>query len=99
MTRSLLTGRTRSRETARRWTFPDRGGVSSAPNAFAGPTVNHRLTDSTHDRARELAIGGSPSGTVVTADEQSAGRGRTGRTWSAPAGSALLCSAILRPLE
>jgi BirA family transcriptional regulator, biotin operon repressor / biotin---[acetyl-CoA-carboxylase] ligase len=36
---------------------------------------------------------------VVTADEQTAGRGRTGRKWSAPPGSALLCSAILRPLE
>ena len=40
-----------------------------------------------------------PSGTVVTADEQTAGRGRHGRRWSAPAGAALLCSAILRPLE
>jgi BirA family transcriptional regulator, biotin operon repressor / biotin---[acetyl-CoA-carboxylase] ligase len=64
-----------------------------------GPTVHHRLTDSTNDRARELAIGGAPSGTVVTAGEQSAGRGRTGRKWITPAGSALLCSAILRPLE
>jgi BirA family transcriptional regulator, biotin operon repressor / biotin---[acetyl-CoA-carboxylase] ligase len=36
---------------------------------------------------------------VVTADEQTAGRGRQGRTWTAPAGMALLCSAILRPLE
>jgi len=66
---------------------------------FEGPTAHHRLTDSTNDRARELAVGGARSGTVVTAGEQSAGRGRTGRKWSAPAGSALLCSAILRPLE
>jgi BirA family biotin operon repressor/biotin-[acetyl-CoA-carboxylase] ligase len=71
----------------------------SSPNAFDGPTVHHRLTDSTNDRARELAIEGAPSGTIVTADEQTEGRGRTGRTWSAPAGAALLCSAILRPLE
>jgi BirA family biotin operon repressor/biotin-[acetyl-CoA-carboxylase] ligase len=34
----------------------------------------------------------------VTAEEQSAGRGRAGRRWSAPPGSALLVSAILRPL-
>ncbi len=67
--------------------------------AFDGPTVHHRLADSTNDRARELAIEGAPTGTIVTAREQSAGRGRTGRKWSAPAGSALLCSAILRPLE
>lgn len=42
---------------------------------------------------------GAPSGTVVTADEQSTGRGRHGRVWSAPAGAALLYSAILRPLD
>ena len=35
---------------------------------------------------------------VVTAGEQTAGRGRRGRQWSAPAGKALLCSAILSPL-
>ena len=69
------------------------------PRAFDGPTVHHRLTDSTNDRARELAIAGAVSGTIVTAGEQTAGRGRTGRRWSAPAASALLCSGILRPLE
>lgn len=68
-------------------------------SAFDGPTVHHRVTDSTNDRARELAEGGAQSGTVVTAGEQTAGRGRTGRKWSASPGSALLCSAILRPLE
>jgi BirA family biotin operon repressor/biotin-[acetyl-CoA-carboxylase] ligase len=52
--------------------------------------------DSTNARARELAAGGAPHGTTVTAAEQSAGRGRQGRTWSAPAGQALLCSVILR---
>ena len=36
---------------------------------------------------------------MVTASEQTAGRGRHGRTWSAPAGKALLLSAILRPLD
>ncbi|MGH2991844.1 MAG: biotin--[acetyl-CoA-carboxylase] ligase, partial [Solirubrobacterales bacterium] len=37
--------------------------------------------------------------TVVTAAEQTAGRGRRGRTWTAPAGKALLYSAIVRPLD
>jgi BirA family biotin operon repressor/biotin-[acetyl-CoA-carboxylase] ligase len=36
---------------------------------------------------------------VVTADEQTAGRGRQGRTWTAAPGAALLYSAVLRPLE
>jgi len=66
---------------------------------FGSPHLHLRKTDSTNDRARELAAAGAPSGTIVTADEQSAGRGRKGRVWSAPAGSALLFSAVLRPLE
>ncbi len=64
-----------------------------------GPHHHHRRTDSTNDRARELAIAGAPSGTAVTATEQTAGRGRRGRRWSAPPGAALLCSLILRPLD
>jgi BirA family transcriptional regulator, biotin operon repressor / biotin---[acetyl-CoA-carboxylase] ligase len=60
------------------------------------PRLHLRITDSTNDRARELALRGAPHGTLVTAGEQSAGRGRGGRTWSAPAGRALLASLILR---
>ncbi len=60
------------------------------------PRLHLRLTDSTNERARELALAGAPHGTLVTADEQSAGRGRQGRRWSAPAGSALLMSVLLR---
>jgi BirA family biotin operon repressor/biotin-[acetyl-CoA-carboxylase] ligase len=66
---------------------------------FGLPHHHLRLTESTNDVARALASGGAPSGSVVTAAEQSAGRGRRGRVWSAPAGRALLYSAILRPLE
>ena len=65
---------------------------------FGRPHLHLRLTDSTNERARELAEAGAPSGTVVTASEQSAGRGRRGRVWSAAAGKALLYSALLRPL-
>src|SRR4051794_41365021 len=56
------------------------------------------MTDSTNARARELALSGAPDGTLVTAREQSAGRGRQGRTWSAPPRKALLMSAIVRDL-
>ena len=54
------------------------------------------VTGSTNDRARELALAGAPHGTVVAAERQTAGRGRQGRTWSAPAGRALTLSAIVR---
>jgi BirA family transcriptional regulator, biotin operon repressor / biotin---[acetyl-CoA-carboxylase] ligase len=66
--------------------------------AFGHPHLHLRRTDSTNQRARELAETGAPSGTVVTAAEQSAGRGRRGRIWSAPPGKALLYSGLLRPL-
>lgn len=66
---------------------------------FGSPHRHHRVTDSTNDRARELAEAGAPVGTVVTAAEQSEGRGRRGRSWTAPPGAALLYSAILRPLD
>jgi BirA family biotin operon repressor/biotin-[acetyl-CoA-carboxylase] ligase len=66
---------------------------------IGSPRVHHRFCDSTNERARELALAGAPHGTLVTADEQGAGRGRQGRSWSAPAGSALLMSLVLRELE
>ena len=64
--------------------------------ALGSPHLHLRLTGSTNDRARELAGAGAPHGTLVTASEQSAGRGRQGRTWSAPAGHALLMSVVVR---
>jgi BirA family biotin operon repressor/biotin-[acetyl-CoA-carboxylase] ligase len=66
--------------------------------AFGSPHRHLRSTDSTNARARELALAGAPGGLVVTAAEQSAGRGRQGRTWFAPPGTALLYSTLLRPL-
>jgi BirA family transcriptional regulator, biotin operon repressor / biotin---[acetyl-CoA-carboxylase] ligase len=60
------------------------------------PRVHRRLADSTNAHARELAARGAPHGTLVTAGEQSAGRGRQGRTWVAPPGRALLCSLLVR---
>jgi BirA family transcriptional regulator, biotin operon repressor / biotin---[acetyl-CoA-carboxylase] ligase len=66
---------------------------------FGAPHLHLRLAGSTNERARGLAEDGAPSGAVVTASEQSAGRGRRGRVWSAPRDRALLYSAILRPLE
>jgi BirA family transcriptional regulator, biotin operon repressor / biotin---[acetyl-CoA-carboxylase] ligase len=66
---------------------------------IGAPRVHHRLTDSTNERAKALAAAGAPDGTLVTADEQTAGRGRQGRVWTAPPGSSVLLSLILRELD
>jgi BirA family biotin operon repressor/biotin-[acetyl-CoA-carboxylase] ligase len=73
----------------------------TAPSPTGGarlgmPRLHLRSTDSTNARARALAIAGAPHGMLVTAAEQTAGRGRQGRTWSAPPGRALLASLVLR---
>ena len=65
-------------------------------SALGRPRLHLRSTDSTNDRARLLAIGGAPHGTLVTASVQTAGRGRQGRSWIAPARSSLLMSLVLR---
>jgi BirA family biotin operon repressor/biotin-[acetyl-CoA-carboxylase] ligase len=66
---------------------------------FGTPHRHYDRTDSTNNRARELAAAGAPHGTVVTADEQTEGRGRQGRAWITPPGKALLYSAVVRPLD
>ena len=66
---------------------------------IGSPRVHYRLTDSTNERAKELALAGAPHGTLVTADEQTAGRGRQGREWTAPPRSAVLMSVVLRELD
>jgi BirA family transcriptional regulator, biotin operon repressor / biotin---[acetyl-CoA-carboxylase] ligase len=53
--------------------------------------------DSTNRYLLQRAAGGAAEGLVAVADEQTAGRGRLGRTWVAPPASALLVSVLLRP--
>jgi BirA family transcriptional regulator, biotin operon repressor / biotin---[acetyl-CoA-carboxylase] ligase len=69
---------------------------TETPVVLGRPRVHLRRMTSTNDRARELALAGAPHGTLVTAAEQTAGRGRMGRHWEAPAGSSLLMSLVLR---
>ncbi len=54
---------------------------------------------STNTYLLEEARAGAPEGTVALADHQTAGRGRLGRTWTAPPGAALLVSVLLRPTQ
>ncbi len=60
------------------------------------PRLHLRSTDSTNERAKALAGQGAPHGTLVTTGEQTDGRGRQGRRWTAPPGSSLLMSLLLR---
>ncbi len=60
------------------------------------PRVHYRAVDSTNLAARRLIGAGAPHGTLVTAVEQTAGRGRQGRAWTAPPGSSVLMSLVLR---
>jgi BirA family biotin operon repressor/biotin-[acetyl-CoA-carboxylase] ligase len=64
---------------------------------LAGPLHAYRAVDSTQTVCRRLGDGGAPEGTVVVADGQWAGRGQRGRTWTAPPGTGLLVSCLLRP--
>ncbi len=54
-------------------------------------------TGSTNADLAAAAREGAPGGTVLVADHQSAGRGRLGRTWTAPPGSGVALSVLLRP--
>src|ERR1700743_1076021 len=68
----------------------------SVAAAFGSPRLHLRHTDSTNTRARELAAAGAPHGMLITTAEQTAGRGRQGRSWMAPAGRSLLASVVVR---
>ena len=65
---------------------------------WAGSTVHFaEITDSTNLWAKELAREDAKHGTLVVAEQQTAGRGRLGRKWVSPAGSCVMMSLILRP--
>jgi BirA family biotin operon repressor/biotin-[acetyl-CoA-carboxylase] ligase len=63
------------------------------------PREHHETIGSTNARARKLADKGATHGTLVTADEQTKGRGRQGRTWVTPPGVAIAASLVLREFD
>ena len=69
--------------------------MAEAP--FLARQERFRLVASTNDVVRGWLATGTPEVCVAVADEQSAGRGREGRSWLAPAGRALLLSLGFRP--
>jgi len=65
---------------------------------FIGQAVHsYQSVKSTNDIADSLACSGAPEGTIVTAERQTAGRGRRGRSWHSPEGTGIYLSIILRP--
>lgn len=63
---------------------------------LGGERIDLDECESTNDLALVHARAGAVHGTVITADRQSAGRGRLGRTWASPPGTNLYLSAIVR---
>lgn len=59
--------------------------------------IHKEETESTNNDVHALAMEGAPEGIVVTADVQTAGKGRRGRSWETEKGTALLFSFLLRP--
>ena len=53
--------------------------------------------DSTNTKAKELAEEGHPSGTFVVADQQTAGKGRRGRSWDSLPGTGIYMTLMLKP--
>ena len=72
-------------------------GVQSAGAGRFADVRRVASTGSTNTDLVALARAGAPEGVVLVADHQTAGRGRLGRRWQAPAGSSLLVSVLCRP--
>ena len=74
-----------------------RAFAESLPTRALGKRIEyHRVADSTNELALRAAKAGAPHGLVVAADEQTAGRGRRGRSWAAPPAQGLLFSVLVR---
>lgn len=59
--------------------------------------LHYDTIDSTNNEVKRLAEQGAEEGLIVIAEEQSAGRGRRGRSWSSPSGCGIWMSILLRP--
>lgn len=82
--------------------LPDIPTPHAIRNQLAGSRFGARIhhfysIDSTMSAAARLAAKGAPEGTLVVAEEQTAGRGRFGRHWHSERASGLYCTLVLRP--
>lgn len=78
--------------------FAERWADAASPRRRVGRAIEYvPVIGSTNDRARELLAAADGDGSVVVAEEQTAGRGRRGRTWASPPGRNLYVSVALVP--
>src|SRR5436305_597794 len=96
MTRTAISPRLATR------TLPNMAHIVAGVADSAGDTRFHDIrrfdeVASTNAVLAAMARDGAPEGVVVVADHQTAGRGRQGRRWLAPASTSLLVSVLLRP--
>lgn len=82
--------------------FPDPETLDAYRRSLTTSVVGCAITyvetvGSTNDLARSAGQVGEPEGTVILADQQIAGRGRLGRSWTSPPGANVLMSLLLRP--
>jgi BirA family biotin operon repressor/biotin-[acetyl-CoA-carboxylase] ligase len=77
---------------------PDPDAMPTAAPAFISRLERFGRVGSTNDVVRDWLSDGVDEVAVAVAEEQTAGRGRQGRTWSAPPGAALLLSVGFRPV-
>ena len=85
--------------------------IERVPDILVPQMLSHRLygtpfarriyhffkTDSTNSVAMRLGESGEPHGTIVLAEEQTAGRGRAGRSWTSEKSAGIYCSVLFRP--
>lgn len=81
---------------------PDRLREGELSGPLAGALVGSKLLcldciDSTNTECKRQAMSGAPEGLVVTAEEQTGGRGRRGRGFQSPRGKGIYLSALFRP--
>jgi BirA family biotin operon repressor/biotin-[acetyl-CoA-carboxylase] ligase len=78
-------------------TEPVPGSEPARERSFISRQERFDRVGSTNDVVRGWLAEGTPEVCLAVADEQTAGRGRDGRTWQAPPGSGFLCSLGFRP--
>jgi len=76
---------------------PEAVRTDFTPHVLGRRIFYYESVESTNNTLRQAAGQGAPEGTLILANEQTAGRGRLNRTWVSPAGVGIYMSLLLRP--